>query len=165
MPTPSMPTTNLFGAGLPSAPTFDLTAAEASFQPLSGRAFPAVQDRWERLVSMATIPEPAERVWSALVDADQIGEWLGVVHGGWAQRGRESTLDFEDGEFFYCRTDRSTPPAGTRPGTLNYLWRWVGVGPATSVTWTLSPAPDGTRTLPDSKDSTPGLITSSVFHG
>ncbi|HKS97922.1 MAG TPA: SRPBCC domain-containing protein, partial [Rugosimonospora sp.] len=139
-----MPTGSLLPAGMPTAPTFDLTAADASFQPLGGRAFPAVQDRWERLVSMATIPEPADRVWSALVQAEHIREWLGVVHGGWATRGRESTLDFEDGEFFYCRTEQSTPPAAARPGTLRYLWRWVGIGPATSVTWTLTPAPVGT---------------------
>jgi uncharacterized protein YndB with AHSA1/START domain len=144
MPTPIMPAASLQDAGLPSVPTFDLTGAEASFQPLGGRAFPAVQDRWERLVSMASIPEPAERVWAALAEAEHIGQWLGVVHGGWARRGRESTLDFEDGEFFYCRTEQATAPAGARPGTLRYLWRWVGIGPATSVTWTLSRTPDGT---------------------
>ncbi|GAA5179056.1 hypothetical protein GCM10023322_07870 [Rugosimonospora acidiphila] len=144
MPTESVPMGSLLPAGMPSLPTFDLTAAEASFQPLGGRAFPAVQDRWERLVSMASIPEPADRIWDALINPDHIGQWLGVVHGGWAQRGRESTLDFEDGEFFYCRTDQSTPPAGARAGTLRYLWRWVGIGPASAVTWTLTPGPDGT---------------------
>jgi uncharacterized protein YndB with AHSA1/START domain/SAM-dependent methyltransferase len=129
---------------VPAAPAFDLTAAAGSFAPLGGVAFPAVQDRWERLATMANVAAPASRVWEALVEPAHLREWLGVGHGGWAVRGRESTLDFEDGEFFYCSTSRSTPPTAARPGTLEYLWRWVGIGPATSVTWTLAPGPDGT---------------------
>lgn len=136
------PTTG-FG-GIPAAPAFDLTAAAGTFAPLGGVAFPVAQDRWERLVTMANIPAASSRVWAALVDPDQVGEWLGGCHGGWAVRDRESTLDFEDGEFFYCRTSRSTPPTAARPGVLTYLWRWVGIGPAARVTWTLTPTPDGT---------------------
>lgn len=131
-------------AGVPARPGFDLTEQAGTFAPLGGAAFPVTQDRWERLVTMATIPEPAERVWAALVETAQIKEWFGVVHGDWAVRGRESTLDFEDGEFFYCRTDRAIPPTQGRAGTLRYLWRWVGIGPAAAVTWTLTPGPSGT---------------------
>jgi uncharacterized protein YndB with AHSA1/START domain/SAM-dependent methyltransferase len=126
--------------GMPGRPDFDLTEPAASFTPLAGVAFPAVQDRWERLVTMGTIAAPAGRVWEALAGPEHVREWLGVCHDGWAVRGRESTLDFEDGEFFYCRTRRSTAPTTARPGTLEYLWRWLGIGPATRVTWTLTPA-------------------------
>ena len=61
-------------------------------------------------------------------------------------RGRREArihLDFDDGEFFYCYTEKAVAPR--RPGgELRYLWRWVGIGPAASVTWTLTPGPDGT---------------------
>ena len=132
-------------AGIPTIPVFDLTATAGSFAPLGGVAFPIVQDRWERLVIMANVSAPASRVWEALVEPEHVRRWLGICHGGWALRGRESTLDFEDGEFFYCSTSKSTPPTAARAGTLEYLWRWVGIGPATSVTWTLTPGLDGTQ--------------------
>ncbi|MEU4445539.1 methyltransferase [Actinosynnema sp. NPDC050801] len=131
-------------AGVPAPPSFDLTARAAAFTPLGGSAFPMVQDRWERLVSTVTIPEPADRVWAALTDPDHLREWLAVARGSWAARGGESTLDFEDGEFFYCSTSRSTPPIGLQPGVLDHLWRWNGIGPATAVTWTVVPGADGT---------------------
>ena len=131
-------------AGIPAPPPMDLTAPAKTFTPLGGAAFPVAQDRWERLVTMVTIPEPADRVWAALAEPVHLKEWFGVMNDDWTVRGRESTLDFEDGEFFYCRTMKATPPTPARPGVLNYLWRWVGIGPAASVTWTLSPGPQGT---------------------
>lgn len=130
--------------GLTGAPPTDLSAAAATFPPLAGTAFPAAQDRWERLVTMAEMPFPPAQVWDALVTPAHVRQWLAVCRGRWAERDRESTLDFQDGEFFYCRTTRSSPPRGARAGTLAYLWRWVGIGPAASVTWTVSPAPSGT---------------------
>lgn len=131
-------------AGIPAPPPFDTTTSAAAFAPLAGSAFPVVQDRWERLVSMAITPEPADRVWDALVDPEHVKHWLAVCRGRWAVRDAESTLDFEDGEFFYCRTSRATAPTAARPGILTYLWRWVGIGPATQVTWTVAPSPRGT---------------------
>lgn len=138
-----MSTGSLLGV-MPAPPAFDLTAADRSFTPLGSVAFPTVQDRWERLVTMANIPFPADQVWAALVEPDRLRQWLARCHGGWAKRGRESTLDFEDGEFFYCLTRKAAPPSRARPGTLDYLWRWVGIGPATAVSWSLTPGPEGT---------------------
>lgn len=131
-------------AAIPPRPAIDLTATAAGFQPLGGVAYPVVQDRWERLVTIADIPQSAHRVWEALTEPRHVREWLAVCRGNWAVRDEESTLDFEDGEFFYCHTRRSTPPVGTQEGVLNYLWRWVGIGPASSVTWTLTPSGDST---------------------
>ncbi|MFC3448571.1 SRPBCC domain-containing protein [Amycolatopsis speibonae] len=142
--TTSQPDLPAMIAGLPALPEFDLTAAAERFAPLAGAAYPMVQDRWERLVSQVSIPEPAPRVWEALTDPGRVREWLAVCHGDWAVRGRESTLDFEDGEFFYCSTSRSVPPTAHRSGVLEYLWRWVGLGPASRVTWTVAGGPDGT---------------------
>lgn len=131
-------------AGIPSPPSFDLTARAAAFTPLGGAAFPVAQDRWERIVTTTTVPEPADRVWAALTEPDHLREWFAVARGRWAVRGAESTLDFEDGEFFYCATSRSAPPTGTRAGALEHLWRWNGIGPAARVTWTVAPGADGT---------------------
>lgn len=108
-------------------------------------AHPVQQDRWERLVSHVRIPAPAERVWTGLTDPEQVARWLAVCRGSWAVADAEATLDFGDGEFFLCRTlDVQPPGAGT--GRLSYLWRWVGVGPATKVTWEIVPSGDGRAT-------------------
>jgi uncharacterized protein YndB with AHSA1/START domain/SAM-dependent methyltransferase len=133
--------------GIPAAPEFDVASAGKEFAPLGAVAFPVVQDRWERLVTMARIGERAERVWAALTEPAHLRNWLGVGDENWAVRGKESTLDFEDGEFFYCRAAKSSPPTAGRAGVLNYLWRWVGVGPAASVTWTLTPDGRGATTV------------------
>ncbi|MBW4721433.1 methyltransferase [Saccharothrix obliqua] len=131
-------------AGIPAPPDFDLTRRATAFEPLGGKAFPVAQDRWERLVTTTTTTAPADRVWAALTEPARLREWFAVPSGEWAVRGAESTLDFEDGEFFYCATSRSTPPTGTQPGVLEHLWRWNGIGPAARVTWTVAPGPDGT---------------------
>src|SRR5689334_12380964 len=124
-----MTTESLTMSAAPSAPPVE-DARAAAFPPLAGSAFPLAQDRWERLVTMAVLPFPPALAWEALVSPGHLRQWLAVCRGGWAERDRESTLDFEDGEFFYCRTLRSVPPTGARPGVLAYLWRWVGIGPA-----------------------------------
>jgi uncharacterized protein YndB with AHSA1/START domain len=112
----------------------------ASFPPLHhAPARPVVQDRWERLVTEITIPVPADSVWAALAEPKALANWLAKVRGRWARAGKESMLDFEDGEFFLCQTESASAPNGGRPGALRYLWRWVGVGPATSVVWAVRP--------------------------
>jgi uncharacterized protein YndB with AHSA1/START domain len=121
-------------------------APESTFPPLrSVTARPVVQDRWERLVTEVTIPAPAADVWAALTDAAAVAYWFGEVRGSWAVAGKESMLDFEDGEFFWCRTESVTPVAPNRPGVLRYLWRWLGVGPPAAVTWTVREGADGTK--------------------
>ena len=111
-----------------------------AFPPLhTVPARPVAQDRWERLVSEVTVPCPAARVWAALVEPEAVVQWLARCRGDWASAGRECMLDFEDGEFFYCATEVVEPADTEHQGTLKYLWRWVGIGPATSVTWTVTP--------------------------
>ncbi|HEX2028068.1 MAG TPA: methyltransferase [Nitriliruptorales bacterium] len=114
------------------------------FPPLHGVAMPVAQERQEQLVTVGTAPCAVDDVWSKLTDADQVAQWLAVCRGAWATPGQEVMLDFEDGEFFWCRTEVAQPPSGGRPGVLRYQWRWLGIGPATSVTWNLAPARDGT---------------------
>jgi uncharacterized protein YndB with AHSA1/START domain len=129
---------------LDDRPRFDGVAPDEF--PLLHRngGYPLAQDRWERLVSQVHIPAPADRVWSALTDPEQLAQWLAVCKGQWAVIDGESVLDFEDGEFFFCRTRVAREPGGSGRGQLTYLWRWVGVGPATEVTWQVAETPAGT---------------------
>src|SRR5579884_3897799 len=88
------------------------------------------RNRWERLTIVNDIPAPAEEIWKALTEPEALGQWFGVCYGSLAQPGRECVLDFEDGEFFLCRTIEAHPPH-----YLQYYWRWMGIGPAWTVTW------------------------------
>jgi uncharacterized protein YndB with AHSA1/START domain len=73
-----------------------------------------------------------ENVWSALTEPTALKQWLAVCHGTLAELQRDCVLDFEDGEFFLCRSTVVKPPC-----QLHYLWRWLGIGQATSVAWHL----------------------------
>lgn len=140
-----------------TAPTFGdtLTTLAAQFPPLHEVAAHSVaQERWERLVSEVTLPFPASAVWEALVDPSRVRQWLAVCRGSWARPGEESMLDFEDGEFFYCWVNAADPPGDERAGRLHYLWRWVGIGPVTSVTWNVTPSAPCTTTVTVTEEST-----------
>lgn len=95
-------------------------------------AMPVVRDRWERLVTTINIPAPQEAIWQALTDPSKLKLWLALCRGSLAEKGSDCVLDFEDGEFFLCR-----PVTVEQPSLLSYLWRWQGIGQATSVTWRL----------------------------
>lgn len=107
------------------------TAAE--FPPLFWPAARTLErDRWERLVSSIAIRAPATEVWQALVCSERVGFWLATCQGSLGKEGRESVLDFEDGEFFLVHSIRAEEPT-----ELKYIWRWLGIGQPTIVTWAL----------------------------
>lgn len=111
----------------------------APFPPLRSSARPVAQDRWERLVTTVIVKDPIERVWETLTRPDHVALWLAPVGPGWAVAGDTAMLDFQDGEFFWCRTDAVRDPhTDGRTAELAYRWRWVGVGPGTEVTWSLA---------------------------
>jgi len=99
-----------------------------------------IRDRWERLVTSIDLPHHSEDVWEALTAPSALKLWLAVCHGSLTESNKDCMLDFEDGEFFLCRTKRAS-----RPDRLEYFWRWLGIGQATSVTWDLGPTGVGTR--------------------
>jgi uncharacterized protein YndB with AHSA1/START domain len=103
-------------------------------------AWTIARDRWERLVTSINIPASPEDIWRALTDPAALKLWLAVCHGSLEQFHRDCMLDFEDGEFFLCRSTVVEPPY-----QLQYLWRWLGIGQATSVTWDLEQADGNTR--------------------
>lgn len=109
------------------------------FPPLRGSARPVAQDRWERLITTVIIPASISDVWEALTAPEHVGKWLAPTTSAWAQAGSAAALDFQDGEFFWCHTDAVEPPAvNSHSARLSYRWRWVGIGPATRVTWQLT---------------------------
>jgi len=99
-----------------------------------------VRDRWERLVSSVVVPHSVVRVWEALVTPERVARWFAVCRGSLGEVGSETTLDFEDGEFFLVRTTDVVPNR-----ELTYLARWLGVGQATQVTWSLAEIEEGTE--------------------
>jgi uncharacterized protein YndB with AHSA1/START domain len=99
-----------------------------------------IRDRWERLVTSIDIPASPKEVWKALTDSAALKLWLAACHGSLEQIHRDCVLDFEDGEFFLCRSTVVEPPQH-----LHYLWRWLGIGQATSVTWRLEETELSTR--------------------
>ncbi len=125
--------------GWPHFPALNNTARDLPPLHTPG-ARTLVRDRWERLVTSIELPDAPEKVWSALTTPAALKLWLAVSHGSLEQTERDCVLDFEDGEFFLCRTIEARSPS-----RLQYLWRWVGVGQATTVTWDLEPQGDGTR--------------------
>lgn len=117
--------------GMPE--TTVLRSAQHLAPPLhSATAMPLVRDRFERLVTAIHLHAPIDTVWRALTDHAALGKWLAVCHGSLEDPERDCTLDFEDGEFFFCR-----PIAVEPPRRLEYIWRWLGIGQATHVSWAL----------------------------
>lgn len=118
-----------------------LEQAEENIPHLHGPGARTItRDRWERLVTNIDIPTAPEEIWRALTDPDALKLWFAVCHGSLEQSERDCVLDFEDGEFFLCR-----PKAVTPPNNLQYLWRWLGIGQATLVTWHLETIESSTR--------------------
>jgi uncharacterized protein YndB with AHSA1/START domain len=103
-------------------------------------AMTLARDRWERLVTRIELRDRREDVWRALTDPTALRQWLAACHGSLEETARDCVLDFEDGEFFLCR-----PTEVRAPEHLRYLWRWLGIGQATSVAWHLDQAEGGTR--------------------
>lgn len=117
----------------------------------SDQVFPPLQiqpartlsrDRWERLVSSVFVPHSAEEVWDAIVTPKRMAKWFGNPRGLIEEVGKEVYLDFEDGEFFHFHTLAVQPQR-----SLSYLTRWLGVGQATVVTWTLRAAGPNTEII------------------
>ncbi|GAA2718657.1 MULTISPECIES: SRPBCC family protein [Streptomyces] len=147
MSTPSAPHEPVPGpSAWPDFSDLEPDAARERFPVLNAAPARSIaQDRWERIVARAELPEPLERVWQALTEPEHIRHWLAECRGTPARKQQEYLLDFEDGEFFQCRTEEVTPPFGADRALYRHLWRWAGVGPATRVTWELAGVAGGTQ--------------------
>lgn len=103
-------------------------------------ARPTVRDRWDRLVTVLDIAASPDQVWQALATPAAVSSWLGICRGSLTALNTDCIIDFEDGEFFLCRAVEAEAPR-----RLRYLWRWLGIGQATSVAWEIEPTPLGAR--------------------
>ena len=119
----------------------DLERAEGDLPRLyASGARTMARDRWERIVSSNIIPARPEEIWRALTDPHALRQWLISCHGSLEDVGRDCILDFEDGDFFLTR-----PQIVNAPHQLEWVWRWLGIGPAWTVRWCLEPVEGGTR--------------------
>lgn len=119
----------------------ELNRSHLVMPPLHGEAARTIlRDRWERLGTVIDVPQPPDVVWEALTKPSALRRWLAVCHGSITETEKDCTLDFEDGEFFLCRAVEANEPR-----YLRYLWRWLGIGQASSVTWRLEPHRGGTH--------------------
>lgn len=138
---PTVPATPAPGVGAP--PFTSLENVGRMLPPLHlPPARTVVRDRWERLVSAIDLPGVTpEDVWHALTSPAVLRLWLAQCHGLLTATDRDCTLDFEDGEFFLCRSR-----VVERPNRLEYAWRWLGIGQATVVRWDIQRGPGGGAT-------------------
>jgi len=115
------------------------------------------RDRWERIETTTDLSAAPEKVWRALTDPGALKLWFAACHGSLEQLHRDCVLDFEDGEFFLCRPILVESPGDNGSGDchLQYLWRWLGIGQATSVTWHLEHTESGARVTVTEEASNP----------
>lgn len=83
------------------------------------------------------IDAPIDRVWQSLTEPKVVAQWFGqfdseLVSGGSAR------LDFGDGDFFDLDSISLSPPY-----SIEYGWRFLGIGPRDSITWNIRPKGNG----------------------
>lgn len=90
---------------------------------------------------------PVERAWLALRDPARLAQWFGALDQPWLP-GRQSKIDFGDGDFFDVVTDKVSEHK-----LLAFTWRFLGVGRPAHIRWNTTVVPDGT--LVEVEDSDP----------
>jgi len=75
----------------------------------------------------------ATEVWDALTDPQILSQWFGALTAPLLP-GQSTRLDFGDGDFFDLQNI-----VLDRPYRLQYTWRFLGIGPQDTVTWSISP--------------------------
>ena len=80
---------------------------------------------------------PPARVWEVLTSPDALEQWFGTLTLPMAV-GETTRLEFGDGDFFVLSVTRMEPP-----DTLQYVWRFLAIGPPDTVTWRITPQRQG----------------------
>ncbi|GAA4461828.1 SRPBCC domain-containing protein [Phytohabitans houttuyneae] len=106
----------------------------------------ALPSDWVRV--SCTVPLPPREVWSALTEPDRVAQWLGSLNARMTP-GHNVVLDFGDGDFFDVVVHDVRAE-----DRIAFEWRFLGVGPASEVRWSLS-TEDGHSTV-TVDDSCPG---------
>lgn len=74
---------------------------------------------------------PADKVWRALTDPSAVAAWFGNLSAP-LDGGGNVRLEFGDGDFFLLEDIQLNPPH-----SLQYSWRFLGIGPLDTIRWTL----------------------------
>jgi len=154
-----------FAQQLLAAPNDGSALAQGNFALPGGHQFKAMEKLMssDRIEKMVLLPAPRERVWQAISDARQFGQWFGVAFDGPFVAGarltgriRPTTVDAEVARLqqpyvdlaFECQVERIEPPR-----YLSFRWHPYAVQPqvdysgepTTQVSFELEEAPGGTR--------------------
>jgi len=76
---------------------------------------------------------PIKQVWQALTRPENVSQWFGKLDAP-LQSDVDNRLDFEDGDFFLLETIKLDPPY-----RIAYNWRFLGLSPLNTITWTITP--------------------------
>ena len=77
------------------------------------------------------VPVPVEEAWAALTDVGRVACWFGAWSGALTP-GANLRLDLGDGDFFDTDVVHVEPPL-----CLGYRWRFLGIGPCSTIEWRL----------------------------
>lgn len=80
------------------------------------------------------IEAPAEAVWRALTARGAVANWFGDLDAP-LENGSIARVEFGDGDFFTLEDIRLNPPH-----SVQYSWRFLGVGPRDNIRWTVASA-------------------------
>jgi uncharacterized protein YndB with AHSA1/START domain len=103
----------------------------------------------QTIVHEVTYPHPPERVWRALVDAEEMASWLMPNDDFVPRVGQHFTLSCDSHGLVNAEVLEIDPPRLLR-------CRWVGSFGATVVTFELSPTAAGTRVRLEHRGWRPG---------
>jgi uncharacterized protein YndB with AHSA1/START domain len=81
---------------------------------------------------------PLDDAYAALVRSERLAAWLGAPSAP-LSTGGATRIEFGDGDFFAVDRIALAPP-----DRVSYAWRFLGIGPESRITWTLTRR--GTRT-------------------
>lgn len=95
----------------------------------------------ERVRVAVTVPAPRSDVWPAVTDTGRVARWLGNLSAPMSP-GRALRIDFGDGDFFELGVDEIKPEE-----LVSFRWRFLGVGPESTVRWNLEDSGMGGTTV------------------
>jgi uncharacterized protein YndB with AHSA1/START domain len=96
----------------------------------------SVDSQSEGIAASLRLPAPALDAWRAVTEPPQVRSWLGTLWGPLVV-GASPRLDFGDGDFFSLDVRRVEEPR-----LVEYDWRFLGIAPASTITWTIVPLDD-----------------------
>lgn len=112
------------------------------------------------VVVTVEVSAPVERVWQSLTDPDVASLWFGALDAP-LTAGGSARLDFGDGDFFDLDSVKLN-----FPNTVQYDWRFLGIGPCDSITWRIVANDAGCLvTVSDSQPGRPAEAAAMLREG